>query len=523
MTIFIYGPPGSGKTTLGILLAEKLKLPFVDLDGIIEERAGHLIPKIFAREGETGFRRYEKAALEKALELDGVISLGGGALLDGENRDQVLHAGQVLCLNAPIEILLERLSRDGNERPLLSHSQIGESQPAPPDFEEKLKDLVAQRRDHYDSFRLQLNTANDDLDELVWRAQVLLGRFFVSGMANGYPVEVRPAALSGIGHILTSMRLRGPVALICDEPVAPLYADRVVESLEKYSYSVAIICLPSGEQTKNMATVEKLWGEFLSAGLDRGSTVLALGGGVISDLAGFAAAAYLRGVSWVAAPTTLLGMVDASLGGKTGVDLPQGKNLVGAFHAPRLVLADPVTIETLPVEEVTSGMAEVVKAGVIGDARLFELCSQGWQTVKANWDEIIRRAMAVKIRIIEEDPYEEGMRACLNLGHTIGHAVEIVSGFKLRHGEAVAIGMVAEARLAEKLGLAEKGLTDRIEQALRALDLPVEIPIDMDSAAIIRKMRVDKKRSGGVVRLALPIAIGEVRYGIGLEDLGSLF
>jgi shikimate kinase/3-dehydroquinate synthase len=523
MTIFIYGPPGSGKTSVGNLLAQKLNLPFVDLDEVIEEEAGSTIPEIFAMGGEASFRRREKTALEKLLKPGSVVSLGGGALLDGESRQQVQLAGPVLCLNAPLEVLLERLRRDENERPLIAYSHEGGNSAASATYEENLKILLAQRQVHYNSFHLQLDTSTSDLENLVWKAQVILGRFFVRGMGVGYPVEVSQGGLSELGYWFDFIRMRGPVALVCDENVAPLYAGSVVEALEKHGYTINVIQIPAGEQSKNVRTVENLWGEFLSAGLDRGSTAIALGGGVINDLVGFAAATYLRGISWVAAPTTLLGMVDASLGGKTGVDLSQGKNLVGAFHAPRLVLADPATIETLPVEEVTSGMAEVVKAGVIGDALLFGLCSQGWETVKENWEEIIRRSMAVKIRIIEEDPYEKGRRASLNLGHTIGHAVELVSGFKLRHGEAVAIGMVAETRLAERLGLAEKGLTNLIQHTLQVLDLPIEIPGDMDSAYIIQTMRVDKKKSGGVVRLALPVAIGEVRYGIGIEDLGALF
>jgi 3-dehydroquinate synthetase len=235
---------------------------------------------------------------------------------------------------------------------------------------------------------------------------------------------------------------------------------------------------------------------------------------VVGDLAGFAAATYLRGIAWVGVPTSLLAMVDSSLGGKTGVDLPRGKNLVGAFHSPRLVIADLSTLITLPDEEFRSGMAEVLKAGIIGDPQLFALCDQGLYTVRQNLDEIVRRAMAVKIAVISEDPYEKGRRAALNLGHTIGHAVELLSGYHLRHGEAVAIGMAAEARLAERLHLAEKGTVDVIEEALRRLELPVEVPAEMSPGAILTAMQVDKKRMAGKVRFALPVKIGEVIVGV---------
>ncbi len=192
-------------------------------------------------------------------------------------------------------------------------------------------------------------------------------------------------------------------------------------------------------------------------------------------MAGFAAATYMRGIHWVGVPTTLLSMVDASLGGKTGFDLPQGKNLIGSFYPPKLVLADPQVLKTLPEAELISGLAEVVKHGIISDPELFDLCSRGLDWVKANLEEIVKRAMAVKIKIIEEDPYEKGFRAALNLGHTVGHAVELVSKFELRHGEAVSIGMVAEAKYAERKGLAKTGLAHVIADVLSDLGLPTSI------------------------------------------------
>jgi 3-dehydroquinate synthase len=257
----------------------------------------------------------------------------------------------------------------------------------------------------------------------------------------------------------------------------------------------------------------------LQAGLERGSPVVALGGGVVGDLAGFAAATFLRGVPWIAVPTTLLAMVDASLGGKTAIDLPQGKNLVGAFHPPRLVLADPGTLATLPRVELRSGMAEVVKAGLIGDAILFQQCGRGWDYIEAHWSEILRRAVAVKIRIIQDDPFESGARAALNLGHTLGHALERASEFGLRHGEAVAIGLVAEARLAERIGLAESGLSESIAGVLKTIGLPVEIPPDFDRRSLLAPLSVDKKRAAGSVRFSLPERVGSVHTGIQLPEL----
>jgi 3-dehydroquinate synthase len=264
-----------------------------------------------------------------------------------------------------------------------------------------------------------------------------------------------------------------------------------------------------------------LWKSFLENGLDRKSTVIALGGGVIGDLTGFATSTYMRGINWIAVPTTLLSMVDASIGGKTGFDLPEGKNLIGSFHPPELVLADPGLLLTLPGRELLSGMAEVVKHGIISDPELFKLCLRGMDWVRNNLEETVKRAMAVKIDVIEADPYEMGIRAALNLGHTVGHAVELVSKFELRHGEAISIGMVVEAGYAERVGLARKGLADEIHRTFSALGLPIEIPNDMPRDEIIRAMRVDKKKNAKAIRFALPVEIGKVEL-VEVNDLESV-
>lgn len=527
--IFLYGPPGSGKSSLGKRLADELRLPFYDLDERIQSQAGMRIPEIFETKEEAGFRKLERAELIKVLrESWGVIALGGGALLNPENRKQVESNGTVLCLSAPSKVLLERLQEDFEQRPLLTPGDEGE-EPA-----KRLKELLAVRRDHYASFPLQMDTARGSLHELAWKAEILLGAFHVRAMAisnseksgstrnKGYDVRVQRRSLDALGEALRKRDLRGPVAVVSDENVAGIYLHRALKSLQDAGYSYQPIVVPPGEASKDISTLTFLWEAFLELDLERGSTVVALGGGVIGDLAGFAAATFKRGVAWVVAPTSLLAMVDASLGGKTGVDLSRGKNLAGAFHAPRLVLTDPGTLVTLPETELRAGMAEVVKAGVIADPELFHLCAQGWETVQAEMDEIVRRAMAVKIKVIEADPFEHGERATLNLGHTVGHAVEMVSNFELKHGEAVAIGLLAETRLAERTGLAEKGLTGEVEGVLEGLQLPTEIPPGLDKEAMIDVMQVDKKRAGGKVRFALPVKIGEVRVGMEIDDLESV-
>ncbi|NUM46041.1 MAG: 3-dehydroquinate synthase [Anaerolineales bacterium] len=521
MTIFLYGPSATGKTTLGPLLAENLNLPFIDLDAEIETHAGMPIPDIFTTEGEPGFRAREHAALEQFSPSNAVIALGGGALLNPESRALAESRGPILCLTAPVETLAARLRADTNPRPLLAD-----------DPETRLRTLLARRAEHYASFPLQLSTANLHPSDAAWEFQILLGRFHVKGMGTPYDVVVQPGGLDTLGDALHARGLLPPAGVVMDSTVGGLYLERVRKALEGRGFPVKDIVIPPGEAFKTIETVGQIWAGLLAGGIERGSTVVAVGGGVVGDLAGFAAATFLRGVKWVAVPTTLLAMVDASLGGKTGADLPQGKNLVGAFHAPRLVLADPTVLRTLPLPELRAGMAELIKHGVIADPKLFEqirstklhqepLKEENLESLVpfvSLVDQILSRAMAVKVKVICEDPFEQGFRAALNLGHTVGHAVEWVSGFRLRHGEAVAIGMVAEARIAERMGLAARGLADEIADCLRGVGLPTEIPLELDRAAILRTMQVDKKKAGGKVKFALPVRIGEVQVGVEVGD-----
>lgn len=510
--IFLYGPPGTGKSTVGKKLAHNLKLPFIDLDRVIENSAGISIPHIMERQGESAFRDLESVALKDAIKVinasnttnsqDKVIALGGGALLRDENRVVAEGNGKVILLMAELPTLLERLHDDSGKRPLLAG-----------DLKAKLSSLLAKRAEHYNSFPMLVHVDGKTAEQNARHVQVVLGRHHLSAMGE-YDV------IAGQVSNLANFPMQNPI-IITDENVANFHLEKMESILRTSGFEPKSVIVPAGEEHKNLETVSRLWKAFLENGLDRKSTAIALGGGVVGDMAGFAASTYMRGIAWVGVPTTLLSMVDASLGGKTGFDLPEGKNLIGSFYPPKLVLADPGYLLTLPEREFRSGMAEVVKHGIISDPELFNLCLRGPEWVKNNLEEVVNRAMAVKIKVIEEDPYEKGIRAALNLGHTVGHAVEIVSKFKLRHGEAIAIGTMAEAKYSARVGLAGTGLVEAVTESFKALGLPIQIPEEMPREEIIRAMRVDKKKNAKAIRFALPVEIGRVEL-VDVTDLKSV-
>jgi 3-dehydroquinate synthase len=507
--IFLYGPSGSGKSTAGNILAKTLDRSFYDLDELIVAHAGSSIEDIFTNFGEAKFRALEREQLQ-SLPLGGrmVVALGGGALLDSGNLAYVERRGIVICLYADMEVLFARVNADQTARPLIGSDGA----------QDKMSLLLVQREAHYKSFERRIETGGLSPEETAWQIQLQTGCFRVTGMGQPYDVIVAPGSIDTVGSALLERGLSGPIPIISDNNVAPLYVQRVADSLDKSGYKTAVITNPAGEESKNIATVERVWSQLVRFGIERGSTALALGGGVVGDLAGFTASTYMRGINWVVMPTTLLSMCDASLGGKTGVDLPEGKNLVGAFHSPGLVLADPRTLHTLPKSEIRNGMAEVLKSGIIADPKLVEICSAIDLDKTEDFREIISRSMAVKVRVITEDPYEKGLRASLNLGHTYGHAIEAASGFSLSHGEAIAIGMVLEAALAEQIQLANQGIRLQTEVALTNLGLPIRPPSGMSWDEIKLHMGRDKKNAAGKIRFALPATIGDVRTGITVEE-----
>ena len=310
--IMLYGPPGSGKSAVGRELAHQLGCEFHDLDQEIERRVGSSIPEIFAQDGETAFREWEAGVLREMVQRrDGVLALGGGTLLDPRNETLVRKTGTVILLTATEAVLQARLQGDAIKRPLL------EKQTAV-----ALSGLLEQRADHYRSFDCILDANSGTIDDLAWQAQVLLGRFRMRAMVGECVVQIVEDGLDHIGAAMQSNGLRGPVILVADSNTGPLYSERVQRSLQSAGYRAEALEIPAGEEHKTVAQIQGLWDQMTELGVERGSTMLALGGGVVGDMVGFAAATYLRGIAWVNLPTSLLAIVDASIGGKTGVNHP---------------------------------------------------------------------------------------------------------------------------------------------------------------------------------------------------------
>lgn len=338
-----------------------------------------------------------------------------------------------------------------------------------------------------------------------------------------YPVFVGANLLP---QVVELAQIKGDIALITDSAVAPRYNTLIDPPAGKKMITVTV---PAGEVYKTLDIVQTIYHQLLNAKLDRQATVVALGGGVINDMAGFVAATYLRGVDFVTCPTTLLAMVDASVGGKTGVDMPQGKNLIGAFKQPTAVLADVSTLKSLPPAEFAAGMAEVIKHGLINRPGLLEIVSgRDWlaDMQKASWSDqfvtelqtLVAEAISVKQQVVQNDPFEQGERALLNLGHTFGHAIEQVSQYQVRHGEGVAIGLVCSAHLSHRLGYAPAGLQAQIEQWLKQVQLPTRIPADLPTKALLSAMGSDKKRAQGQLHFVLIRQVGDTFLQGGIPE-----
>jgi 3-dehydroquinate synthase len=520
--LFLIGPMGAGKTTIGKRIAEQLGMPFHDLDHVIEENTGATIPLIFELEGEAGFRRRECAMLAELAALDGIVlATGGGAVLDADNRAVLAARGFVVYLETTVDIQLGRLARD-RKRPLL----------AAPDRRERLEQMAGVRNPLYRSLAdLTVISDNEHAAQVAgdlaqrlqqeWqRGTTAPRRLDVALGERSYPIWIGPGVLADAARWRSAIRGR-QVLVVSNETVAPLYLDALLRGLQ--GLQVASVILPDGEQHKTLARCAEVLDALATLRANRDACVIALGGGVIGDMAGFAAACWMRGVDFLQVPTTLLAQVDSSVGGKTGVNLPAGKNLVGAFHQPRAVVIDTDTLATLPAREYRAGLAEVIKYGAIGDAEFFAWLEQQADALASRDAEALTGAIARsclhKAGVVARDEREEGERALLNFGHTFGHALETAAGYgTLLHGEAVAIGMVLAARLSARLGRAPAADAERLAALLQRLELPVALPAGSDADALLRLMYLDKKNLSGHLRLILWRGLGAAEIAPGVAD-----
>lgn len=346
---------------------------------------------------------------------------------------------------------------------------------------------------------------------------------------RSYRIAIDSGMLANLGKSLRDFGFSSKTAVVSNPTVFSLYGSRVAESMRDAGFDVTVIVLPDGEEYKNLSSVERIYGEMLTAQLDRKSALIALGGGVIGDITGFAASTYMRGIDFIQVPTTLLAQVDSSVGGKTGVNHQLGKNMIGTFWQPRLVWIDIDTLKSLPSREFLSGIAEVIKYGVIRDEGFFSFLEKNRDKVLALDNDVlthvVRLSCEIKANVVSEDERESGLRAILNYGHTIGHALETVTGYKkYLHGEAVCVGMCAEAKLASAVGLLEDSQLMRLKALIEAYGLPLSLPEGVDSQLLISSMKLDKKTVSGDLTFILPEKIGKVRIqrGLSLKEIEKI-
>ncbi len=516
-SIVLVGLMGAGKTSIGRRLAARLGLPFRDADTEIELAAGCSIPELFERYGERAFRDGERRVIRRLLSGDPlVLAFGGGAFMDAETRATARTDAVSIWLRCPLPTLVRRVA--GREhRPLLADG----------DHHEILQRLIEQRYPVYAEADVIVDCGDESPDTtttqvlnalLTWKPP---RRLTVALPSTTYDVVIGEHLLERAGALLAPRLPQKRAVVVSDETVAALHLPTLMKGLAETGVVTSQIIVPPGEASKSLDFYLGVLDQLLEARVERRTTIIALGGGVVGDLAGFAAATALRGLPFVQIPTTLLSQVDSSVGGKTAVNTKRGKNLVGAFYQPRMVLADTTTLETLPPRELRAGYAEIAKAGLIGDAAFFSWCERhGPGVVGGDRDaqaEAIKRACAFKAAVVGDDEREEKPndgRALLNLGHTFGHALEAEYGYDggLLHGEGVAIGLGLAFKLSARLGHCSLADADRVLSHIAAVGLPAELSMlnrRISASSLIGHMRRDKKVRDGALNFVLVRGIGE--------------
>jgi shikimate kinase/3-dehydroquinate synthase len=542
--IILTGFSGTGKTEVARLVAERLGWQAVDSDDAIVEAAGKPIPTIFAQDGESHFRSLEHSVLRQLCSRPKlVIGAGGGAIVAADNRRLMADGGFIVCLEARPETILKRLrpqfESDPAARPLL----------ATPDPLARIRELKSFRQPYYALADQTVHTDGLTMEQVAaevvhgWqqlsaavledegRAAALVAApsareadapyrqppgaaCVVRTSSATYPVFVSWGALADLGRRMTDAGLAGRAYLISDSMVHARWGAAVKEALRTAGLQVVLRVVPAGETSKSLETAAAIYDWLVAERAERGEAIVALGGGMACDLAGFVAATFVRGLPLVHVPTSLLAMVDAAIGGKVAVNHKEGKNLIGAFYQPRLVLADVSTLQSLPPRELTSGWAEVIKHALIMDEELLRLLEENADAVvslePAVTTEVISRSIALKAAVVSEDEREEtGRRTILNYGHTIGHGLETAAEYTgMLHGEAVAVGMVGAARIARRLGLLSPDVVERQDALIARFGLPLRAS-GVDPGKVLAAMALDKKVKGGAIHWVLLEGIGQ--------------
>jgi shikimate kinase/3-dehydroquinate synthase len=539
--LIITGFSGTGKSLVAMEVALRLNWDFLDTDDEIIKQTGKPIAEIFRQDGEDKFRELERETIRKACQQkQRVIAIGGGAIVDPHNYELLAKTGLIVCLEAKPETIYERLfheaacSPETEVRPLLANDNPLE----------RIRQLKNYRQPYYDNVDWTVHTDNLNISQVaeeIIRAWRLFRRThpnlnplpsrerklgsqlkanddiacMVETETQSYPVFVGYGLLDKLGEKMKQATLSGTATVISDENVFSLYGSKVEGILKDAGFAVNSFIVPPGEETKSVDYAIKIYDFLVEHRAERDDIIIALGGGMVGDLAGFIAATFLRGMPWVQVPTSLVAMVDASVGGKVGVNHPNGKNLIGAFYQPNLVLADCQTLTTLPQRELTSGWAEVIKHGVILDEEFFQFLESNVSRLTKlepkSLTRAIARSAAIKAQVVSQDEKErEGKRTILNYGHTIAHGLEAATQYKrFLHGEAVAIGMVGAARLSQRLGLLPSAAVERQQALLQKFGLPTGFS-GLGLTEITRAMELDKKTKEKAIRWVLLQDIGKV-------------
>lgn len=507
--IVLVGLSGSGKSTVGERVARRLGRPLIDLDAEIERREGAHPATLIRERGEARFREIESAAVARACEVEGaVIACGGGAVIDPLNRWALWSAGSVVWLDAANDVLLARLARHAEERPMLDGDAAG-----------RLSELEMARAPFYRAADVHLDAAAppDQVADAIVKSVAAGGpaprRLFDAEVRRDHPMGPRTGRVvlgrdfdgAALGDILAPASTGIPMVVADRRPAA------LLPELMAALPAGRVLTISAGERSKRLRAVERLLEAASAMGAERGDAWIGVGGGTTTDLVGAAAALYLRGVPFAALPTTWLGMTDAAIGGKVGVDLSRAKNAAGAFWPPVAIVGDVAALRTLPRSRRLDGMAESLKSGLIGDPALWRLVATRGRGALRH-DEaarfaIIDRSVQLKLGVVERDPFEQGERRALNLGHTLGHALEVESGYRLPHGQAVVLGLRAVAAIARRRG-AQRGLDEHVDSVISALGYRLHRSFDPD--AVRHALGSDKKRHRGRQRWILPMAVGRV-------------